>query len=59
MAAREEKAKSVLSIQTMMPTMSDDFTRGSARLGLGLGLVKICFVVGFVFGFFVMFCFVC
>ena len=25
----------------------------------GLGLVKICFVVGFVFGFFVMFCFVC
>ena len=26
---------------------------------VGLGLVKICFVVGFVFGFFVMFCFVC
>ena len=26
---------------------------------LGLGLVKICFVVGYVFGFLVMFCFVC
>ena len=28
------------------------------RLGLGLGLVKVCFVVGFVFGFLVLFCFV-
>ena len=23
---------------------------------VGLGLVKVCFVVGFVFGFFVLFC---
>ena len=28
-------------------------------LGLGLGLVKVCFVVGFVFGFFVCFVVVC
>ena len=29
---------------------------GLVKLGLGLGLVKVCFVVGFVFGF--LFCFV-
>ena len=42
-----------------------DRSRPEPGLGLvkvfcaGLGLVKICFVVGFVFVFFVMFCFVC
>ena len=36
--------------------VSESVVRVSKRWS---GLVKICFVVGFVFGFFVMFCFVC